>query len=83
MKKTMAWLLLAAVLLSACGTAQQETHSPVQTTVPGGVTAETSTPETVEWIGEGRQYRQQALPSRADSTFSLFAAGDDYDSAIM
>lgn len=83
MKKTMAWLLLAAVLLSACGTAQQETPSPVQTPVPGGVTAETSTPETVEWNGEGRPYRQQALPSRADSTVSLFAAGDDYYSAIM
>ena len=83
MKKTMAWLLLAAMLLSACGTAQQETPSPVQTPVPGGVTAETSTPETVEWNGEGRPYRQQALPSRADSTVSLFAAGDDYYSAIM
>lgn len=83
MKKTMAWLLLAAVLLSACGTAQQETHSPAHTPVPSVTAAETSTPKTAEWSGEGRPYRQQALPSRADSTVSLFAAGDDYYSAIM
>lgn len=83
MKKTMAWLLLAAVLLSACGTSQQETHSPAQTPVSSVTAAETSMPVTAEWSGEGRPYRQQALPSRADSTVSLFAAGDDYYSVIM
>lgn len=84
MKKIMTWFLLAVtLLLSACGTAQQEPPSPAQTSASGTPETEITTPEPVKWEGKGYPYRQQALPSRADSTVSLFAAGDDYYSAIM